>query len=348
MFTKTWPFSPHRLLPLMVLLAPACSNDRACPSCPGSGGVPIPNVAGVWSVGEQYVSGGIGIDKHLVVELSQSDSVLGGHIGGSISYLSDFGFYSTTYMYQGTVTGHVTRDSIVTLQWTEESTPVTLQGRIGPDGLSGDYWQARRESPVSVAQAESAPGDTVIVRGVVTVSIGGFFPGNVVYVQDGSGGIEVVGLGDLPVSLGDSVLIEGVSGIDVGGERAILPIYYSVSGVDPWPPEVARLGFGNVPAPQPLSVADLAAETMEGRLVTLDVVHLVSKPSSASGEYSLTFADNTGATFIVFVHATVASAVTLGSWVVGATYDLTGILGTFNSGTTRNLQLRGPDDRVRR
>jgi hypothetical protein len=191
-----------------------------------------------------------------------------------------------------------------------------------------------------------------MVRGVVTVSRGtftggDFYPGNVVYVQDASDGIEVVGLfSKLPILLGDSVLIMGISKEDGYGERAIIPVRISFSGVDPWPPTAVRLGLGAVPLPRLVTVTEVADRTYEGGLVTVPSVRLVSKPSSASGSYYLTFADNSGARFTVLVHTTVTATVSLASWVVGATYDVTGILGSFQG--TPNLQLRGPDDRVRR
>jgi hypothetical protein len=311
----------------------------------------------VWSFeyGE-YISGGLAFSKNSVLELAQFDSVLVGRMGGTItSCLSGFGCF-TDILYNTYVSGRVTSDSVVVLQWIEDSTQVGVQGRVGPGGLSGatqgSWWEAIRETPVGVGQAKQLTGDTLIVRGVVTVSAGKFeggtlYPGNVVYVQDGSGGIEVVGLfTSVPIRIGDSVLVRGVSSEDGYGERAVVPIHVSFGGVDPRPPELVRLGLGAIPSARVVTVANVAARTYEGSVVSLRGVRLASKPSAASGGYVLTFADSANATFRVIVHSTIATTVTLGSWTVGSVYDITGIQGSSNG--TPNVQIRGSGDRVLR
>jgi hypothetical protein len=342
-------------LTLLVGLVAACTKDEPCPTCLNGGVKPIPIVSGVWNLSyDRFISGGLGITKDLVLELDQVDSSAFGWMGGTItSCLNGFGCF-TEILYVAPVLGSVRSDSVVALRWFEDTTQVSLQGHAEPNRLAGtgaDFsWEAVRATRLSISQAKQTSGDTTVVRGVVTVSAGlfeggTFYPGNVVYVQDGSAGIEVVGLfPSVPIDRGDSVLIRGVVGQDGYGERAIIPINVSISGVDPRPPEAARLGLGTVPPPLAMTVTGIMARTYEGSLATVRGVRLVSKPSSATGGYPLTFVDSTGASLGVIVHSGVATSVTLPSWIVGAIYDLTGILGRSNG--TPNLQLRGTEDRV--
>ena len=332
----------------------ACTSDPCVTCAPTED---IPNISGPWTVSYSHSENGpvaALVEKFLIIDVAQQDSTLVGHLGGTVTTCTaqTTVVCTTNTLYATAVMGRVHGDSSITLSWLEDTTLVEMKGKVGATGLSGGAtgttWRARTLSIVPIALARGQTGDTVTVRGVITVDEGAFYPGNVVYVQDGTAGIEVVGLGTgPPMSRGDSVLIRGVSALDIAGESAIVPI-----AVVPFarPPEAVKVGSGTVPAPKVVSIYDLFTREYEGSLVTLPSVRLRTLVRFAGqSEYGMWLQVGSGPVLQGFVHQTVAASLTYDSWTVGQTYDLTGIVGfgvNLSSASEPLLQLRGPNDRV--
>jgi len=345
-----------RFLSIVSLLAISACRSDPCVTC--NTNVEARDISGVWTVSHAFSESGAGVtvlvEKHLVLELTQQDSIVVGRMGGTIERCttsSSGDVCSTNVLYSGVVLGRVHTDASVVLSWMEDLTHVELEGKAGASGMTGlaqgAPWNARRATPVTVAEARSGTGDTVLVSGVVTVDQGAFDPGNVVYVQDKTAGIEVVGLGTGPMLVkGDSVLLRGVIGADGAGERAILPIAAAPSS---WPPEIVWEGTGAVPAPRVVTAADMRTRQYEGSIISLPSGYLHVLVRQAGPDYGMWFGDVNDADFQVFVHESVAASVPFDSWTVGWTYNLTGIQGfgvSLVSSSQPLLQIRGPDDRV--
>jgi DNA/RNA endonuclease YhcR with UshA esterase domain len=170
---------------------------------------------------------------------------------------------------------------------------------------------------VSIADASSrASGSSVVIRGVVTGGTTAF--GTSIYVQDPTGGIQVfLGSGNsTSYSVGDSLQVSGT----LSAFRGQLQIAS---------PTVTTLGTGTAPAPRTVTFVEVNARTYEGQLA-----RATGKVSSVSGgptstAYNVTLKDAAGDSVIVRVGSAGVGIPQTG-WVVGTSYTVTGLLGSFN------------------
>jgi hypothetical protein len=204
------------------------------------------------------------------------------------------------------------------------STPATLQARFTGNLV------------IPIAQAKARPvGSSVTVEGVATTTLGEFTStgtpatGNI-YVQDASGGVQVFGI---PVSQGlvpgDSVRVTGTVGTFSGETQITTP------GLT-----VTRLGTGTVPAPRLLTGAQFAARTGEGQLVRVNelTVTAVGAQSTPTSSFNVTVRAADGTVFTVRVEG--RTNVERTAFLVGETYNITGIGSAFTSGGTTVEQLK--------
>ena len=198
---------------------------------------------------------------------------------------------------------------------------------------------------MSIAAAkQEETGDTVVVEGVVTAPVGifGSSSGSTMnaYISDGTAGIQIFGVpSTVTLDIGDIVRVRGVRSV-FSGEVQISR--FSSSSLL----EVTELGMGAPPAPLRVTGAEVAARTFEGSLVRLDNVVVVSVGAvSSSGGYNVTARAPDGTTITIRVDRSAVN-VPVTTWVVGAAYDVTGILSAFNSAP--QLKVRGPFDVVQR
>lgn len=182
--------------------------------------------------------------------------------------------------------------------------------------------------PISQA-VRLADGDFATIAGVVTAPPG-VFRSNNLYMQDATGGIQVFGLpGGLGIELGDS--------IEVSGEIDIFNTEFEI--VNPRVAPNIKKGVA-VPPPVVLTTAALGALTPTsptmGRLV---MVEGVTVGTFASGNAPID--DGSGASQIR-LDANVAGTVPQSTFQAGVCYDITGVVGIFNSAP--QLKPRGPAD----
>jgi DNA/RNA endonuclease YhcR with UshA esterase domain len=170
---------------------------------------------------------------------------------------------------------------------------------------------------VSIADASSrTTGSSVVVRGVVTGGTTAF--GTSIYLQDPTGGIQVfLGSGNsTSYSVGDSLQVSGT----LSAFRGQLQIAS---------PSISVLGTGKVPSPRTVTFAEVNARTYEGQLA-----RATGKVSSVSGgptstAYNVTLKDPAGDSIIVRV-GSAGVGIPQTDWVVGTSYTVTGLLGSFN------------------
>jgi DNA/RNA endonuclease YhcR with UshA esterase domain len=217
---------------------------------------------------------------------------------------------------QGTDTLRLCQSPLPVSVYINEQAYVTLNAKLG--------------CVIPISQAvRLADGDFATVAGVVTAPPG-VFRSNNLYMQDATGGIQVFGLpGGLGIELGDS--------IEVSGEIDIFNTEFEIVN-----PRVAPNIKKGVPVPPPvvLTTAELGAITPTsanmGRLVT---VRGVTVGTFASGNAPID--DGSGASQIR-LDANVAGTVPQSTFQAGSCYDITGVVGIFNSAP--QLKPRGPGD----
>jgi hypothetical protein len=204
------------------------------------------------------------------------------------------------------------------------STPATLLARFTGNLV------------IPIAQAKTRPvASSVTVEGVVTTTLGEFTstgtpPNGNIYVQDASGGVQVFGI---PVSQGlvpgDSVRVTGTVGTFSGETQITTP------GLT-----VVKLGTGTVPAPRLLTGAQLASRTGEGQLVRVNEITVTSVGAQATATSSFNVVGTTpdGTSFTVRVEG--RTNVERTAFLVGETYNITGIAAAFTSGGTTVEQLK--------
>jgi len=202
--------------------------------------------------------------------------------------------------------------------------------------------EAAGETAQTIAEAREVElGDTVTVEGVVTAPQGRLNAANV-YIQDATGGIQVFNVPtDMALQLGDLIRVTGAMA-QFSGERQIAR--FSTTS----PPVVTKLGTAAVPQPLVLTGAQVLANTFEGQLATVhdvEVLTVQSQSATGTGSYNVTVRAPDGTTFTVRIDNR-ATGVENAGWVVGAHYDVTGVLGSFNGGG--QLKPRFPGDVVRR
>jgi hypothetical protein len=156
-------------------------------------------------------------------------------------------------------------------------------------------------------------GTVVTVSGIATAEAGRLGTPPLIAIGDASGGIAIrLPDGVAPVTRGTRLSVRGPIA-DPYGQLELRPVADGVT--------VA--GSGPVPAAVPLTSS--LGEATEGRLVVL-TGRLTAKPAKAtSGDISMTVAATTG--LDIRVYADASSGVTASSFIVGATYRLTGVAG---------------------
>ena len=193
--------------------------------------------------------------------------------------------------------------------------------------------------PIAEARAAAA-GDTVVVEGVATVSLGIFSTsttGNQFNIQDPTGGVLIL---DTPLALGivagEYVRVRAV--VQVSSGELVLRS-----------PTLTRLGTGALPAAQPITALQVQNSTstddIQGELVEVENVTVTAVGTvSSSGGYNVTVQGTDGGTFIVRI-GTSAVGVPSTYWQVGSAYDVTGLLGNFNGA---QVKIRSAADVVAR
>jgi DNA/RNA endonuclease YhcR with UshA esterase domain len=171
---------------------------------------------------------------------------------------------------------------------------------------------------ITIATAKTLQiGDFVMVEGVTTVGQGRHRNDNI-YLQDLTTGIQVFGI---PSTLG---LIEGDS-VRVTGELGQFNDELQIVN-----PNVTLLGEGTVPEPRVVTGAEINALTYVGELVRAESATLLEVGSEDGlGRHNVTLQAEDGESFQVRIEGGAVDAMPASAWVVGATYDITGALGSF-------------------
>lgn len=186
----------------------------------------------------------------------------------------------------------------------------------------------QRTSAPTVADARAqAQGSPVTVIGVVTVGQGTFRTDNI-YLQDPTGGIQVFGVPTgAGIAVGDSVQVSGTLG-QFEGELQVVN------------PTVSTLGTGTVPAPRVITGAQLAGNAFEGQLARIEDVVVTSVGGGTSSTFNVTGRAPDGTTVTIRVEG--RTGLTRGSFTVGSTYDVVGVLSSFRG--TGQIKPRGAAD----
>jgi DNA/RNA endonuclease YhcR with UshA esterase domain len=195
--------------------------------------------------------------------------------------------------------------------------------------------------PVSTARAAAA-ADTVAITGVVTVAPNVFTSGtggvnSEIWVQDASGGIAVFPVASTrtTIAVGDSVDVLGVRTAFGGqaqiGSSAALPLVV-----------MERAGSAPV-APLAQTGAEIVSRAAEGQLVTTTLT-VTTVPTGTGAAFTVFASHADGTTGIQIRAAGGNTGLTRSDFVVGQTYQITGILTQFNG--TAQLKPRGDADVV--
>ena len=170
---------------------------------------------------------------------------------------------------------------------------------------------------VSIADAREAPdGGAVEVEGVVLADQGTYdFQGRDTYIQDGTGGVRLWNLdGDLDLEVGDSVRVSGSMGT-FNDERQLDVTTLTV------------LGTGTVPAPRPVTGAQVNSFEFDGQLAATGAVTVVSVQVFGFDAHNVTVEDEAGDTFIVRVDS--PNEIPSDFWEEGDVHVVTGVLARF-------------------
>jgi DNA/RNA endonuclease YhcR with UshA esterase domain len=176
-------------------------------------------------------------------------------------------------------------------------------------------------------------GSAVFVYGVVTAGQGTYRDDNI-YIQDATSGIQVFGLEpELDLAAGTAVKLRGDLGAFSGEQQIINPF------------DVTVVGTVDVPEAREVTAPEINDRTYEGELVVTRMARVVTIGGGTGPAYNVTFIDEDLETFAARIEAGVGATVTRDTWEVGAGYDLTGTLGSFNGNA--QIKPRSADDIVR-
>ncbi|HEU0012459.1 MAG TPA: SdrD B-like domain-containing protein, partial [Longimicrobium sp.] len=198
---------------------------------------------------------------------------------------------------------------------------------------------------IPIVQAKTrALGSSVTVEGIVTTTLGEFTstgtpPAGNLYVQDATAGIQVFGI---PVSEGlvpgDSIRVTGTLGTFSGEVQITTP------GLT-----VTKLGTGTPKTPRVVSGTELASRGLEGSLVRLNGLTVlgVGAQSTPTSSFNVTVQAPDGTVFTVRVEG--RTNVERPVFLVGQTYNISGIAAAFTAGgvTSEQLKPRSTADVVR-
>ena len=169
---------------------------------------------------------------------------------------------------------------------------------------------------VTIAQARAMDGQTVTVQGVVTWQ--NQWDDRIYFFEDATGGISVFDGASPMLDEGNVVQITGVVS-SFRGEVQIGTVN-----------QLTVLGQQSLPTPQAATAAEINGGQFQGQLVkgsgTVTAVAVGS-----FGSQTVSIDDGTGTVFTVF--ADNRTGLTAAMWVVGARYDVVGVLGTDDRNT---------------
>lgn len=181
---------------------------------------------------------------------------------------------------------------------------------------------------ITIAEARELPdGEIVTVQGVVTVSTGNL-SASYFFVQDATGGLKVFNSGT--ATAGQFVEITGTTLLFSGAEEEITDGTTTVLGTAP------------IPDPIVITGEQLVSHDFQGSLVEVEdlTVTQVDGTPAAGVSYNVRVTAPDGAAFIIRVDSD--AAITPGIFVVGNTYDVTGVVSPF--GGAEQLYVRSNAD----
>ena len=194
--------------------------------------------------------------------------------------------------------------------------------------------------PVAAARA-AASGDTAALSGVVTVAPNVFTSGtggvnSEIWVQDATGGIAV-----FPVPSSRSATIAVGDSVDVLGVRSAFGGQAQLSGPAP---VVVMERAGSAPVTALAQTgAQIVSRAEEGKLVTTTLT-ITTVPTGTSAAFTVLASHADGTTGIQIRAAGGNTGLTRTDFVVGQTYQITGILTQFNG--TAQIKPRSDADVV--
>jgi DNA/RNA endonuclease YhcR with UshA esterase domain len=187
----------------------------------------------------------------------------------------------------------------------------------------------------AIRDAKDLPlGTFVVVEGVVTVAPGQHRVQNDnLYFLDVTAGIQVFVAAVSVASLGDSIRIQG----DLGQFNQELQITQ---------PTVTILGAGTIPEPREVTGEEVNARTFEGRLAVVHnaVLRSVGTPDGF-GRHNVVLEAPDGQEFQLRGEQGGVPDMPTTAWQIGATYHVTGALGSFQG--TAQMKPRSGADIVR-
>lgn len=185
-------------------------------------------------------------------------------------------------------------------------------------------------TPIATARTQPV-GTLVTVLGNITAPPGVFNGANPganseVWVQDSTGGIAVFAVltaDSATYRLGDRIEVTGTLGLFSGQLQIASP---------PSPRPTVIKKFGNtIIAPKVITGTEVNARTDEGKLIAIAGLRVTAVGGGTSNAFNVTTTAPDGQTVIVRVNG-LATGLTRANFVVGNTYDVTGILTQFNGG----------------
>lgn len=169
---------------------------------------------------------------------------------------------------------------------------------------------------IAIDEARALPGgEPVTVRGTVTVAKG-TISGAYFWISDGTAGIKIYAPAAPANELGDVVEATG-----------LIEIAFGEYEVDASAGTVTILGSAEIPDPLVITGAELVSHDFQGSLVTVeDLVVTSVADHSAGSSYNVSVRAPDGSSFILRIDSDAAIAT---EFVVGNTYDVTGVISPF-------------------
>lgn len=170
---------------------------------------------------------------------------------------------------------------------------------------------------VRIDEARELPGgEPVTVRGTVTVAKG-TISGAYFWISDGTAGIKIYAPAAPANSVGDVVEATG-----------LIEIAFGEHEVNASTGTVMILGSEEDPDPLVITGAELVSHDFQGSLVTVeDLVVTAVADHSAGSSYNVTVRAPDGSSFILRIDSDAGIAT---EFVVGNTYDVTGVISPFS------------------
>lgn len=186
---------------------------------------------------------------------------------------------------------------------------------------------------ITIAEARTRnPIDSSLVAVDGTVTAGtGVFNARSFYLQDGTAGILVFGVDTAAIKPQPGARVRVVGRVAAFNNELQIVL-----------PSVSSLGTAAVPAPRPVTGAQINAFQFQGELARSGSLRVTAVGGGAtSTAYDVTVVDAVGAQFVVRVAGT-GVGIPRSFWQVGTSYDVTGILNRFR--TTAQLAPRSQAD----